>query len=202
MHRTMHVLKGLGPEEGAYYDHPFFGQLFLAGVLGSIGYPHSLNLSNGTNSVSMIYLIPRILMGLLAVADTFLVYKIAGTRYGKNVALVSAALFSVMPITWIFRRILLDSILLPFLLLSILAALRSKDSKHGTWWVLLSGACIGLAIFTDTGIYHDATNWQSCFFLQPQAAQGAWTVAHTSNHDSTCMACPKCGIWAPIQLDT
>ena len=148
MHRTMHVLKGLGPEEGSYYDHPFFGQLFLAGVLGSIGYPHSLNLSNGTNSVSMIYLIPRILMGLLAVADTFLVYKIAGMRYDKNVALVSAALFSVMPITWIFRRILLDSILLPFLLLSILAALRSKDSKHGTWWVLLSGTCIGLAIFT------------------------------------------------------
>lgn len=148
MHRTMHVLKGLGPEEGTFYDHPFFGQIFLAGILGSIGYPHSLNLSNGINSVSTIYLIPRILMGLLAFADTFLVYKIADRRYGKNVALVSAALFSVMPITWIFRRILLDSILLPFLLLSILAALYSKDSKHGTGLVLLSGVCMGLAIFT------------------------------------------------------
>jgi len=148
MHRTMHVLKGLGPEEGAYYDHPFFGQIFLAGVLGAIGWPHSLNLSNGINSVSTVYLIPRILMGLLAIADTFLVYKIAGKRYGKNVALVSAALFSVMPITWIFRRILLDSILLPFLLLSILAALYSKDSKRGTWLVLLSGVCMGLAVFT------------------------------------------------------
>src|SRR5690348_12634130 len=148
MHRTMHVLKGLGPEEGAYYDHPFFGQIFLAGVLGSIGYPHSLNPSDGISSVSTIYLIPRILMGLLAVADTFLVYKIADKRYGKSVALVSAALFSVMPITWIFRRILLDSILLPFLLLSILTALHSKDSKRGTWLVLLSGVCMGLAIFT------------------------------------------------------
>lgn len=148
MHRTMHVLKGLGPEEGSFYDHPFFGQIFLAGVLGSIGWPHSLNLSNGISSVSTVYLIPRILMGLLAVADTFLVYKIADKRYGKNVALVSATLFSVMPITWIFRRILLDSILLPFLLLSILAALNSKDSKRGTWLVLLSGICMGLAIFT------------------------------------------------------
>ena len=148
MHRAMHVLKGLGPEEGAYYDHPFFGQVFLAGVLGAIGWPHSLNLSNGISSVSTIYLIPRILMGLLAVADTFLVYKIADKRYGKNVALVSTALFSVMPITWIFRRILLDSILLPFLLLSILAALHPKDSKRGTWLVLLSGICMGLAIFT------------------------------------------------------
>ncbi|HEU5221035.1 MAG TPA: hypothetical protein VFU58_03150, partial [Candidatus Nitrosotalea sp.] len=27
MHRTMHVLKGLGPEEGSFYDHPFFGQI-------------------------------------------------------------------------------------------------------------------------------------------------------------------------------
>jgi len=148
MHRTMHVLKGLGPEEGSFYDHPFFGQIFLAGVLGSIGWPHSLNLSNGISSVSTVYLIPRIIMGLLAVADTFLVYKIADKRYGKSVALVSAALFSVMPITWIFRRILLDSILLPFLLLSILAALHSKDSKRGTGLVLLSGVCMGLAIFT------------------------------------------------------
>jgi len=148
MHRTMHVLKGLGPEEGAYYDHPFFGQLFLAGVLGAIGYPHSLNLSNGISSVSTVYLIPRILMGLLAVVDTLLIYKIADKRYGKNVAIISAILFSVMPITWIFRRILLDSILLPFLLLSIFAAMQSKDSKRGTWLVLLSGVCMGLAIFT------------------------------------------------------
>jgi 4-amino-4-deoxy-L-arabinose transferase-like glycosyltransferase len=148
MHRTMHVLKGLGPEEGALYDHPFFGQIFLAGVLAVIGYPHSLNSTDSVGSISMLYLIPRVLMGVLAVADTFLIYKIADKRYGKNAALISAILFSVMPISWIFRRILLDSILLPFLLLSILAALRSKDSKHSTLLVLLSGVCLGLAIFT------------------------------------------------------
>ncbi|MDE1812955.1 MAG: glycosyltransferase, partial [Thaumarchaeota archaeon] len=43
---------------------------------------------------------------------------------------------------------LLDSILLPFLLLSILAALQAKDSKHSTLLILLSGVCLGLAIFT------------------------------------------------------
>jgi len=117
MRRAMHVLDGQSPQEGAFYDHPLFGQTFLAGVLGSIGYPHSLSPSADANSISMLYVVPRIIMGLLAVADTFLIYKIAGKRYGQNVAFVSAALFAVMPMSWIFRRILLDSILLPFLLL-------------------------------------------------------------------------------------
>ncbi|MGI0074544.1 MAG: ArnT family glycosyltransferase [Nitrosotalea sp.] len=148
MHRAMHVLAGLGPEEGAYYDHPFFGQIFLAGVFTAIGYPHSLNSTSDVNSISIIYLVPRILMGVLAVVDTLLIYKIADKRYGKKVAVISAILFSVMPISWIFRRILLDTILLPFLLLSVLAALYSKDSRHSVLLVLLSGISLGLAIFT------------------------------------------------------
>ena len=148
MRRAMHVLNGLGPQEGNFYDHPFFGQIFLAGILGAISYPQSLNPSTDANSISSLYLIPRIIVGLLAVVDTFLIYKIANIRYGSNVALISSALFAIMPITWIFRRILLDSILLPFLLLSILLALYSKDSKHNTLLVLLSGVCLGLAIFT------------------------------------------------------
>ena len=148
MHRTMHILKGLGPEEGVFYDHPFFGQIFLAAVFTSIGYPHSLNSTSSIDSISTIYLVPRILMGILAIVDTFLIYKIADKRYGKKIALVSSVLFAVMPITWIYRRILLDTILLPFLLLSVLAALYSKDSRHSKLLVLLSGSCLGLAIFT------------------------------------------------------
>jgi 4-amino-4-deoxy-L-arabinose transferase-like glycosyltransferase len=62
-------------------------------------------------------------MGLLAIVDTYLVYKIAEYRYNKTVAFIAAILFAVMPITWILRKILLDPILLPFLLLSILFAL-------------------------------------------------------------------------------
>jgi 4-amino-4-deoxy-L-arabinose transferase-like glycosyltransferase len=153
MRRAMNMLNGFGPQEGSFYDHPFFGQTFLAGVLGTTGYPNSLHSSGDARSIAILYTVPRIVMGLLAVADTFLIYKIAGKRYGQKVALVSAALFSVMPISWIFRRILLDSILLPFLLLSIWTALHSRDSKYGTWLVLLSGICIGLAVFTKIPVF-------------------------------------------------
>ncbi|MGI0092837.1 MAG: ArnT family glycosyltransferase [Nitrosotalea sp.] len=153
MRRAMHVLNGFGPQEGLFYDHPLFGQTFLAGIFGAIGYPNSLHSSGDVNSIATLYTVPRIIMGLLAVVDTFLTYKIAGKRYGQKVALISAVLFAVMPISWIFRRILLDSILLPFLLLSIWAALHSKDSKHSTWLVLLSGICLGLAIFTKIPVF-------------------------------------------------
>jgi hypothetical protein len=41
--RAMHVLEGQGPQESFLYDHPYFAQLFLAGVLGIVGYPDSLH---------------------------------------------------------------------------------------------------------------------------------------------------------------
>jgi 4-amino-4-deoxy-L-arabinose transferase-like glycosyltransferase len=66
----------------------------------------------------MLYLVPRVLMGILAVVDTFLVYKISERRYNRNVALIASVLFAVMPISWYTRRILFDSIQLPFLLTS------------------------------------------------------------------------------------
>ncbi len=148
MRRAMHVLAGLGPQESFFYDHPFFGQIFLASVLGLIGFPGSLHVSSSPQSISMLYLAPRVIMGMLAIADTFLIYKIAENRYGAKVALISSMLFAVMPITWLVREILLDSILLPFLLLSILLALKSKNSNHKNLMILLSGVCLGLAIFT------------------------------------------------------
>ena len=40
MRRAMHMLEGLGPQEGSFYDHPYFGQMFLAGVLWLAGYQH------------------------------------------------------------------------------------------------------------------------------------------------------------------
>lgn len=39
MRRAMHVLNGIGPQEGAFYDHPLFGQIFLAGILAPLGIP-------------------------------------------------------------------------------------------------------------------------------------------------------------------
>ena len=68
-------------------------------------------------------------MGILAVVDTFLVYKISERRYNRNVAFIASVLFAVMPLSWLLRRILLDSILLPFLLSSILIAIIERIQK-------------------------------------------------------------------------
>jgi hypothetical protein len=174
MQRAMQVSVGQGLHEprsifAHFYDHPFFGQLFLAGLLATADYPHrSSNVSVSVSSIETLYLAPRLLMGALAVIDTFLIYRIAEYRYNKTVAFIAAVLFAVMPITWILRKILLESILLPFLLLSILFALYKKDNNihfefnavNKNHWrskiqnqsiilpVLLSGIFLGLSIFT------------------------------------------------------
>jgi hypothetical protein len=148
MRRAMHVLSSLGPQEAFFHDHPFFGQIFLAGVLGITGYPESLNPLADEHSMEMLYFVPRIWMGILAVVDTFLIYKIAERRYNRNVAVFASILFAVMPITWLLRRILLDSILLPFLLASILLAIYSNNAKHKMTLTLISGVLLGLSIFT------------------------------------------------------
>ncbi|MDQ3873849.1 MAG: glycosyltransferase family 39 protein [Thermoproteota archaeon] len=152
MRRAMHVMDGLGPQEAYYYDHPFFGQIFLAGILKTIGYPESVHPSPDASSINSIYLVPRTVMGILAVIDTFLIYKVAERMYNKNVAILGSILFSVMPVTWFTRMILLDSILLPFLLFSVLLALytntNSRNRKNNYAVVCMSGIFLGLAIFT------------------------------------------------------
>ncbi|MGH9878435.1 MAG: ArnT family glycosyltransferase, partial [Nitrososphaerales archaeon] len=153
MRRAMHVIDGLGPQESFFHDHPFFGQLFLAGSLAIIGYPDSLNISSDVSSMEMLYTVPRILMGILAVIDTFLIYRISEIRYNKNVAIIASILFAVMPVTWLLRRILLDSILLPFLLSSILLALYARESKNKNLLAVLSGVCLGIAIFTKIPVF-------------------------------------------------
>ena len=155
MRRAMHVMEGLGPQEAYYYDHPFFGQIFLGTILKVIGYPESLNPSADVHSIESLYQVPRVLMGILAVIDTFLIYKIAERMYNRNVALFASIIFAVMPATWFTRMILLDSILLPFLLLSILLAVYTSKSKseksmniNNYILIVFSGIFLGLAIFT------------------------------------------------------
>src|ERR1041384_7057680 len=63
-------------------------------------------------------------MGILAVADVFLLFRITEYRYGRNVAIIASVLFAVMPFTWLTRRIFLESIQLPFILTSILLILN------------------------------------------------------------------------------
>ena len=157
----MHVLHGLGPQEGpseliSYpvhpYTHPYFGQLFLAAVLGIVGYPNSIHPIADPSSIKELFLVPRILIGVLAVADTFLLYRITELRYDRRVALIASILFAVMPITWMLRRIWLEPIQLPFLLSSILLALYSANCNtrrsHVALLITSSGILLGLAIFT------------------------------------------------------
>jgi len=69
-------------------------------------------------------------MGILAVFDTFLLYRITEYRYGRNVAIIASILFAVMPFTWMIRRIFLETIQLPFMLTSILLILNlGKNSQ-------------------------------------------------------------------------
>jgi len=168
MRRAMQVLQGLGPQESKAtydygYDHPYFGQIFLGAVLSLLNYPYSINPTISAHSIEMLYLVPRVLMGILAVVDTFLVYKIADTRYNRKVAFVSATLFAVMPLSSILRGILLDSIGLPFILLSVLFAIyyakseshygRNIESNKNFLLLLLSGIFLGLAIFTKMPLF-------------------------------------------------
>jgi hypothetical protein len=143
MQRAMQVLEGEGLHEprsifAHFYDHPFFGQLFLAGMLAATDFPpvHSSDTSSiSVGSIETLYLVPRLFMVLLAVIDTFLVYKIAEQRYNRNVALIASILFAVLPTTWLLRKILLESLLLPLLLSSILIAIyyngNNKRSRNG-----------------------------------------------------------------------
>lgn len=164
LRRAINVLEGEGVQESSStlneyhpYDHPYFGQIFLAGAFSVIGYPDALNPIPGEkHTIEMLYLVPRILMGLLSIGDTFLIYKICERRYNRNIALVASILFAVMPLGWPLRRVLLESIQLPLLLSSILFALYSSNNKNNGLFIsnrngisiLLSGMFLGLAIFT------------------------------------------------------
>ncbi len=147
MRRAMNMMDTGNPQESYLYDHPYFGQIILAGVLQITGYPHNGTLTD-PESLQNLYLIPRVFMGLVAIVSTFLVYLIAKEKFSHNVAILSSTLFAVMPYTWVLDRILLDSILLPFLLASILLAIHFTKPQGKMWLAPLSGIMLGLAIFT------------------------------------------------------
>jgi len=146
--RAMNILDSGNPQEAYFYDHPFFGQIVLSGVLRMTGHPDSLGVSTEASSLETLYMVPRVFMGILAVLDTFLIYKIAEKRFRRRTAIVASILFAVMPMSWLLRRILLDSLFLPFALSSILLALYSRDSDRRHALMISSGVCLGLAIFT------------------------------------------------------
>jgi 4-amino-4-deoxy-L-arabinose transferase-like glycosyltransferase len=158
--RALHILNGLGPLDPdsrfdhpqssmTAYDHPFFGQIFLAAIFKLIDFPQSQGTSSGLVSIDGLFAVPRLIMGIMAVIDTFLIYLIGNRRFNPTVGLFSSLLFAVMPSTWFTRRVVLDSIMLPFVLTSIFLALETRvHSKYFNAILLLSGISLGLAIFT------------------------------------------------------
>jgi hypothetical protein len=152
----MHTLLFNDLQQGTLYDHPYFGQLLLAGILSIIGYPSFLDPSahgDVVHSVELLWLVPRSLMGILAVLDTLLIFKICENRYNQTVALIASILFAVMPTVSFLRTVFLESLLLPLLLSSIMFAVYGRNSaeknkKRNEIMLLLSGLLLGLAIFT------------------------------------------------------
>ena len=150
--RAIYFLDTHNPKDpyGAY-DHPYFGQILLSGFLYLVGYQNLLTQGANLNYI-LLLLIPRIFMGALAVLDTFLIFKIVELRYTKIVAFIAAILFAITPSTFLTRWILLDSLLIPVVLSSILFAIlcfrRSTSAKKTLSFTLISGTFMGLAIFT------------------------------------------------------
>lgn len=154
--RAMHVLVAHTPQEGGFYDHPYFGQLFLAGILWLAGYPDSVHASAEGDilmSVEDLWMVPKVIIGILGIIDTFLIYKISERRYNAKVGFVASILFAIMSISFL-RTVYLESLQLPLLLSSILFALYAKVPKtldkgnKNLPYVLISGIFMGLAIFT------------------------------------------------------
>jgi hypothetical protein len=165
--RAMNILSGFGPQESSFYDHPYFSQIFLGGVFYLINYPHLINPSiDNVDSIRMLFLVPRTIMAIIALVDTALVYLISKYWYNnRTIAITASTLFAVMPLTDSIRRVLLESIQLPFFLLSILFAIYSTkikttdSNKNGNInnkyisFILLSGIFLGLAIFTKIPLF-------------------------------------------------
>jgi hypothetical protein len=156
LRKSLGALKGLPLENDR--SNPWYGWLFLSGALGLVHYPESLNSSADGNiqSIANLYLVPRIIIGLLGIIDTVLIYKISEFYYNRRVAFISSIIFASMPMMWLTRYVLLEPIQLPFLLSSVLFALYTKNTisplRSNTMIILpkaiLSGIFLGVCIFT------------------------------------------------------
>ena len=160
MDRIMRILGGGGPKEPLHYDHPYFGHSQWPQFLQLTGYPTSLQpVAGDVSSIEMLILVPRLVMGILFVIDAFLIYKIAQQRYNTKIAFLASIMFAVAPMASTLTRVLLDNILLPFLLSSLLFAVTSSNlniskkvknvnvNVEKNIIILISGIFLGLAIF-------------------------------------------------------
>ena len=158
MRRILAVSNGIGIQEktGFYtnaYDHPFFGQLLFGGLMWLSGYP-SFAMEHTTSSIELAIAFPRMIIGMFAIIDTFLIFKICQRVGSTRLALLASALFAVTPMIWHLRLVTLDNIAMPFLLSSILVSLsittwnKTHNVPKHIALVLLSGTLLGLALLT------------------------------------------------------
>ena len=158
MRRILAVSNGIGVQEksGFYtnaYDHPFFGQLLVGSLMWLSGYP-TFAMEHTTSSIELAMAFPRIIIGMFAIIDTFLIFKICQRVGSTRLALLASAFFAVTPMIWHFRLVTLDNIAMPFLLSSILVSLsitrwnRTHSIPKHILLVLLSGTLLGLAMLT------------------------------------------------------
>ena len=130
LRKAISTLEGEGFQPQNRYFSPYFGQIFLAGIFKTIGFPNFIvnDSSQSPATIEGLFLVPRILVGSLAIVDLILIWKITERRYNKRVALISSILFAVMPYNLMTRTVLLESIQLPLMLTSILLLLYSNSS--------------------------------------------------------------------------
>ena len=158
MRRIFVVLNGIGllEKSGFYtnaYDHPFFGQLLVGNLMRLSGYPN-FAMENTMSSIELTMAFPRMIMGIFAIIDTFLIFKIGQRIYNLRIGFFASILFAVTPMTWLLRMTTLDAIALPFLLASILISLnlaswnKNRNIHQHIFLVLLSGTFLGLSILT------------------------------------------------------
>ena len=90
-------------------------------------------------------------------------------------AFIGSTLFAVMPITWLLRMVYLDTILLPFLLASLLFANSIKNGLptdknsclKNNFSVMLSGIFLGMGNFhQNSRVYVDSLGWLSYIFTE------------------------------------
>ena len=96
LRRALHTVVGLGPQDpssryehsqdvNSSYNHHYFGQIFLASIFKIIDYPQFLNTTPYLKSIDKLFSTPRVIMGALAVIDTFLIYRIGERRFNPTV---------------------------------------------------------------------------------------------------------------------
>lgn len=112
----------------------------------------------------------RILAAGFGVATLVVVYHLGKLLYGRNVGLLAMALLAVMPYhVTVSRQVLLDAPMVFFATAALYALVR-YCSQHGTRWLVVAGALMGLAMITKEtaivlfgGVY--------CFFVLSQAVK-------------------------------